>query len=114
MPRQNEYKAADFIAAIPGTGGIISAIAKRVGCSWHTAKKYIREYATVAQAYDDEVEMTIDMAELQVIKAIREGDIGTARWYLSTKGKERGYGGRIELTGEGGNAITLTWPEVSD
>lgn len=43
---KNLYTAAQFIEAIPGTGGIISAIAKRVGCDWITAKKYITELIT--------------------------------------------------------------------
>ena len=37
----NTYKTQQFLDAIPGTGGIITAIAKRLGCSWHTAKKRI-------------------------------------------------------------------------
>ena len=45
MPNGNghngTYTAAQFIAAIPGTGGIITKIAEKVGCAWHTAKKYI-------------------------------------------------------------------------
>jgi len=30
-----------FIDAIPGSGGIITTIAKRVGCSWNTAKNIL-------------------------------------------------------------------------
>ena len=100
------YKAQDFIDAIPGTGGIISTIAKRVGCSWHTAKKYIREYPTIAKVYGDECEAITDLAELTIIKAIKDGDTHTAKWYLTMKGRERGYAAtqrqevRTELSGE--------------
>jgi hypothetical protein len=90
MSRAN-YKAQDFINAIPGSGGIISTIAGRVGCSWHTAKKYISDYQTVQQAYDDECEKVTDLAESTVIKAIKDGDTGTAKWYLTYKGHGRGY-----------------------
>lgn len=103
----NTYRAEQFIDAIPGTGGIISAIAKRVGCAWHTAQKYIREMPTVAAAYADECESVTDLAETTVIKAIRDGDVGTARWYLSTKGKNRGYGERLEVTGAEGKPIAI-------
>lgn len=85
------YSAQTFINAIPGTGGIISAIARRVGCNWHTAKRYIEEYPTVRQAYDDEVEALIDMAESILIKSIQEGDPQDAKWFLARKGKHRGY-----------------------
>lgn len=97
MAGNNQYRAADFIDAIPGTGGIISTIARKVGCSWHTAKKYIVEYATVAQAYADECEGITDLAESTVIRAIKDGDVSAAKWYLTMKGKERGYVDRQEL-----------------
>ena len=57
------YTAAQFIKAIEDSGGIISTIARRVGCDWHTAKRYIEEYATVQQAYQDERNKVIDIAE---------------------------------------------------
>jgi hypothetical protein len=34
---KNKYTAEQFIKAIPGTGGIISAIARKVDCEWNTA-----------------------------------------------------------------------------
>jgi hypothetical protein len=107
----NTYRAETFIAAIPGTGGIISAIARRVGCAWHTAQKHIRTMPTVAAAYADECEGITDLAESTVIKAIQAGDVGTARWYLATKGKERGFTERRELTGAdaGPIEIVMNW-----
>jgi hypothetical protein len=91
MGKYNHYSVKKFIEAIPGTGGIISAIAKKVGCSWHTAKKYIRTYATIRQAYNDECEAILDMAEQTLLKSIKEGNTGDARWYLARKGRKRGY-----------------------
>ena len=104
MVGSSQFKASEFVSAIPGTGGIVSTIALRVGCDWHTAKKYIQRYATVQRAYDDEVEKVADIAESMVIKAIRDEDIGTAKWYLSRKAAGRGYAPKleqdIEQTGE--------------
>ena len=91
MPGAKQYKAQEFIDAIPGTGGIITKIAANIGCSWHTAKKYIDEYATVRQAYDDECERVLDLAESVVIGKLTEKDEQTAKWYLSLKGRHRGY-----------------------
>ena len=50
------YTAKQFIDAIPGTGGIVSTIADRVGCKWHTARKYIEEYPTIKEVYNEEIE----------------------------------------------------------
>jgi len=97
MPGANQYYAQQFIDAIPGTGGIITAIAKKVGCDWHTAKKYIVSYTTVNRAYQDECEKVLDLAESKTIEMIHASDGQMIRYYLSTKGKHRGYTERQEL-----------------
>ena len=96
MPGAEQYKAQQFIDVIPGTAGIISTIARRVGCAWHTAKKYIEKYATIKRVYEDECESMLDLAELEALKLIKGGDGSMIRWYLSTKGKDRGYVERRE------------------
>lgn len=108
MARIN-YRAQDFIDAIPNSAGIISTIAARVGCDWHTAKRYITEYPTVMAAYTDECEKVVDVAETAVIKAMTEGDVHTAKWYLTMKGRARGYAKtqRTEVTGADGEAVKV-------
>lgn len=105
--RNNHYTAAQFLAAIPGSGGIVSTIARRVGCTWHTARKYIDLYTTVKKSYDDECESVIDMAEGVLLKGIKDGDTADAKWYLARKGKQRGYAERQEITGADGEAVKL-------
>ena len=90
------YTAQQFLEALPGTGGIVTAIARKVGCDWSTAKKYIDNYATVQRAYQDECESILDLAEAKVISAIKDGDSQMIRYYLSTKGKRRGYSEKVE------------------
>ena len=109
MANKRQYKATDFISAIPGTAGIIDTIAKKVGCDWHTAKKYIDEYPSIMQAYSDEVERVSDMAVTVIIKAIKEGDTATAKWYLTKKRKPE-FGDAIDVT-TAGHAITVNWDE---
>ena len=116
MPGANQYKAQQFIDAIPGSGGIITTIAKRVGCDWHTAKKYIDEYATVKQAYQDEVEKIGDLAETTLIKSIRDGDVSSAKFYLTTKARGRGYVQKTEteITGKDGGPIGIVAVYIPD
>jgi len=85
MGREPFYTAEQFINAIPGSGGIISTIAKRVGCRWSTAKKYIEQHTSVKQAYEDEKSVIDDVAESIVITAIKKGDVSTAKWWLAKK-----------------------------
>ena len=107
----NHYKADQFIAAIPGTGGIITKIAERVGCAWHTAKKYITEYSTVAEVYQDECERVLDVGETRLIEAVDEGEPWAVKFFLSTKGKHRGYVERSEHTGADGGPIAFDLEE---
>lgn len=108
---KDQFTAQQFIDAIPGTGGIVSAIARRVGCTWNTAQKYIATYPTVKAAYDAEVESTLDVAESVLLDNIRMArkmqtedktlvDTSDVRWYLAKKGKARGYVERQEVQAE--------------
>lgn len=99
------YRAQDFIAAIPGTGGIVSALADRVGCDWHTAKKYIEEYATVRQAWDAERNKITDKARHNIVKAIGDGDLQMSKWWLQVMDDEFVERNRTEHTGAGGGPI---------
>lgn len=83
MTRKNQYTAKQFIDAIPGTGGIVATIAKRVACDWQTAKKYIDTFPSVQRAYQNECETVADMAESVLVKSIQAGDTGDAKWFLS-------------------------------
>lgn len=96
-----------FIAAIPGTGGIISDIAHKAGCNWNTVQNYIRRHPTVRRAYEEERERVLDIAEAEVLKSIRAGDMDTIKWYLLLKGQSRGYirHQRQEITGADGGPL---------
>jgi len=102
---KNGFGAQVFIDNMPGTGGIVATLARRVGCDWHTAKKYIDEYPTVRQAYDDECESINDLAESTLIKSIQDGDTASAKWWLSKKRKPT-FGDAVDIT-SAGEAITF-------
>jgi len=105
---KRRYTVADFEPHIPKSGGIISTIANRVGCDWTTAKRFIDGSPTLATMYADECESVLDMAESVLIKSIQSGDTQDAKWLLSKKGKGRGFGDAVEVSGPGGGEITLT------
>jgi len=107
-----QYKAQDFIAAIPGTGGIVTAIARKVGCAWNTAKRYIETHPTVQRAYQDECESILDLAEAKVISAIKDGDGTMIRYYLSTKGKSRGYSERTQIEALGDVVLRVIYGDA--
>lgn len=118
MAGRDQLTARQLIDAMKGSGGIITTIANRVQCDWHTAKKYIEKYPTVKAAYEDECNKGLDLAESVVIQNIRIAarqaqdavepvNAVDAKWYLNMKGSSRGYAPttRAEIAGPGGGPI---------
>jgi hypothetical protein len=101
MTKGVKHTPQDVITAIQGSAGIKSSIARKLGVSRFTVDNYLKRWKAVQDAYDEECEGIIDMTESTVLKAIKEGDVGTAKWYLAHKAKSRGYVSRQELEHSG-------------
>ena len=97
----NNYTIEQIIESIKGTGGIIQAIARNLGCQWHTAEKYVNMYEETKEAYRDEKESILDLAESKIIGSINSGNTQDAKWYLATQGKKRGYTEKQEIEHSG-------------
>ncbi len=104
--KTNEFTAEQVIEAIKGSGGIVTSIARKMGANWHTAERYIKTYPTIGQAYKDECESVLDMCESSLFTNIKSGDTSDAKWFLSKRGKHRGYGDQVDVT-SGGQAIIV-------
>ena len=104
-----KYTAQQFINAIPGSGGIVTLISDRIGCSWNTARKYIDTHPSVRAAYNAECDKVLDAAESVILGKIKEKDEQTAKWYLIMKGRGRGYiqGQRFEVQGDKENPLVV-------
>lgn len=115
MPRNNHYKAKTFVNAMPGTGGVISTLADKVGCAWNTAKKYIDEYPTVKLAYDNECSRVTDVAKSVIIhEIVTNRDTSTAKWWVLHKARDE-FATRQEITGAGGkDLILVNWDDDKD
>ena len=92
-----KLQKCDIKKAIESSYGIISTIAGRLGCNWHTAQRHIFLYPDLKQAYENEVEKTGDFAESCLIKQIQKGDTTANIFLLKTKFKNRGYVERTEM-----------------
>jgi hypothetical protein len=102
------YTKSKVLAAIKGSAGIRSTIAARLGCSWNTANALCKKWPETVEAMQDEREAILDMSETTLLKSIKDGDTGSAKWMLSTIGKERGYVERQEVTGKDGKALAIS------
>lgn len=105
------YKKNDIKKAIKGSGGLISKIARKLDCEWHTANRWI-DKLDLQRELENERESILDLAEDKLVTNIREGDNCSILFYLKCKGKQRGYVERNEIQHSG--KVTNTVIQVSD
>ena len=77
--------------AIKGTGGIKTAIAKRLSCERGTVDDYLKRDPELKAAYDSEKESVLDFAETKLISQMQSGNMTALIFYLKCQGKARGY-----------------------
>lgn len=82
----------NILEAIKDTGGIKTEVCKRLQCSRKTVYNYINKYPEVAEAFEEEEDKVLDMAESSLFALIQNGDTAAIFYYLNNKGKKRGYG----------------------
>lgn len=109
---KNRYTRDAVLEAIHGSGGIVSNIARRLGCDWHTAKTYVEQWTQTASAFMAEKETIKDLSENQLVEAIRAGDPWAIKFHLTTQAKDRGYSERREITGADGEALEVEYTLV--
>ena len=102
-----KFTVAEFIEAIKGTGGIKSVVAKKLGCDWTTVHNYAKRHPSIQAALDAEDESITDLAEAKALALINSEYWPAIKYRLETRGKNRGYTTRQEITGADGGAITL-------
>ena len=110
MPtKQNTRRRRLTIAAVEqalrASAGFMTVTAARLGVSRATLYRFFDKHPSLREIAEDVAEELCDLAETKLIQLIREGDGPSIRFYLETKGKNRGYTRRVENTGTDGGAI---------
>jgi hypothetical protein len=103
----NPLSEKELLAAIKGSGGIISNISKRLKVDWHTANNLIKKNPNCLLALEDEKEKILDLAETKIIEAMMSGDTSTSKWVLATQGRKRGWSENIKIDHSGEVGITI-------
>ena len=101
------YTKKQVLEAIKNSHGIVSTIADKLKCAWHTADTYVKKWDETLKAYEDEGEKYIDSAESVINKALKNDDVQAAKYVLSTKGKKRGYNEKQEIEHTGNISFEL-------
>jgi transposase-like protein len=102
-----KYTEQQIIEALEESKGLIAPAARKLGCARDTIRKYIDEYAEVAQAKLDQREAVTDMAENALYQAILDREAWAVCFYLKCMAKDRGYVERAELTGTNGAPVKI-------
>jgi hypothetical protein len=101
------YKKA-LLEALEKTLGVVQGACKIVGISRTTYYQYLKDDAEFKKAVDDIENIALDFAESQLHKQIQDGNTSATIFYLKTKGRNRGYIERQELTGMNGQPLSVS------
>lgn len=90
------------------TMGIVSPACDKVGISRDRYYVWLKQDAEFKAKVDEIMERQIDFVETAFMRNIKEGNVQAQTFYLRTKGKNRGYAERTEITGADGRDLIPT------
>lgn len=103
--KKTEEAKERFLKAYEANLGNVSDAARKAGIERTTFYKWREVDKDFKAKCESVIETQKDFAESMLLKLMREGDSGAVRFYLSTKGRDRGYGDKIEVTGAEGKDL---------
>ena len=101
------YNVLDVAAAILQGEGNFSVTAKLLNRGRRSVETFILRTLELRELQEDVEESFLDEVEGKYKKLASAGDPGAARFFLTTKAKNRGYVTRVESTGKDGAAIEV-------
>ena len=95
--------------AIASADGVIAEAARALGVSRMTIYRRIEESDDLREAVEAAREELTDIAERELGKAIRAGNMTAIIFHLkgSPTGRRRGYSERVEMTGADGGPLVI-------
>jgi hypothetical protein len=81
-----------ILGAIHRHAGVISLVARELGTSRQNIHQRIKASPELRAAMAEAEDELLDVAEGNIARLVREGDRATTMWFLSRKGRSRGYG----------------------
>lgn len=97
-----------FVEVLTLSAGNVSVACTKIGVSRETYYRWLREDKSFYMDVDDIKESLLDMAETMLLKGIKDGGTAEIIFYLKTRGKNRGYVERQEITGTDGEPLVMT------
>lgn len=107
MGRTAKLNKAKVANALHESKGAVYLAAKRLGVSHTSIYTYVKKYEDIADIknyYDGEL---VDIGEIALRSAVTNKEPWAVKYILSTKGKDRGYTERSEVTGADGGPVPI-------
>lgn len=98
--RVESFAVAEVAKALLDAHGFLSDAARALGCHRDTVASYVERHPEVAAARHTARESLKDLAEGQLVKAIRKSRPWAICFFLKTQAKDRGYTERTEIAPE--------------
>lgn len=98
-------RKASMLAALVKTLGIVKTACDLSGVDRATHYKWLNKDEKYKAAVIGISDIALDFVESKLHKSIEQGNIAGIIFYMKTKGKERGYIERKELTGKDGEPL---------
>ena len=98
---------AQLLIALEKSLGIVTSACKEVGLSRNTYYNYYENDDEFSAAVDAIGDITLDFAENQLFKKIKEGSERSSLFYIKYKGKARGYNASLDITSGGDKLTTI-------
>ena len=101
MKQQNPTLKKGMIKALEQSLGVVTTAAKIAGIDRSTHYEWLKTDEDYNQKVIDLENVTLDFAESQLHKQVKEGNTTATIFLLKTKGKKRGYIERQEIQMDG-------------
>tara|TARA_R100000935_G_scaffold17857_2_gene34581 strand:+ start:1078 stop:1437 length:360 start_codon:yes stop_codon:yes gene_type:complete len=99
MNKSRHIKKESLLKALEQSLGVVTLACKKADIPRSTFYKWLKEDDEFAKEVKDIENIALDFAESQLHKQISENSTSATIFYLKTKGKNRGYVERQEITG---------------
>lgn len=100
-----QFTKEQFIQAIDGCFGVKAAVADRLGCSRQTVDNALRRWPDLVPLLEEEDNAILDLAQSALVGLINQRNVRAVIFALETRGRDRGWSRRTEITGADGAAL---------
>jgi hypothetical protein len=107
MAHKTEHNKKALIEAMVKSLGVVTSACKIAGVGRTAFYDYYNHDPEFKAVIDDVTNITLDFAESKLHQQIDNGNITAIIFYLKTKGKNRGYVERQEISGVDGKPLEV-------